>query len=58
MWRRGRRGSLVEETLLGAIRTDSVKALVQRFEVGHRCVGCRRRAFGVSRVGTEGAHDW
>ncbi len=52
---RGGSGLLVDETLLLAIRTESVKALTHHFGVGNRCVWCWRRAFGVAQVGTEGS---
>jgi len=52
---RGGSGLLVDETLLRAIRTESVKAIMHHYGVGHRCVWCWRKAFGVSQIGTEGS---
>ncbi len=52
---RGGSGLLVDETLLRAIPTESSLALQYWFGVGFRTVWFWRKAFGVTKTGTEGS---
>jgi hypothetical protein len=46
---------LVTDELVRAIRSESAAALQHWFGVGESAVGAWRKAFGVSRFGTEGS---